>query len=257
MRYRAPTRASRPEPRGQGLRHPWTAVALATLMVAGVGCSDAMDWAIRDCSAAELAFIDTGIARAAAVAPEAGATLAERYPEEPADYDEILERLRGARERGNIRCGDPAYLTDPDASTAGGTTSRGYTNTATGQVVLNTGAMSWRDAISAHEEAAWYGDLTVQATEKHLVDADWGEFRELKAAARDWIFAPTTAAEILIHEAAHLATASRYPHALDVAEEDLTGTDFVFEAGHVTRAAIYWELWQPERQRLDALYFDR
>ncbi len=213
---------------------------------------------MRDCTPEELAFVDAGIELAVAAAPTAGPMLAERYPGESASFDAIVERLQRVRDRGDIRCADPPELDDPDWQTeAGAETSRGYANTATGVIVINASARPWLQARSAYEASAHYDDFSPQGVEKAVAAASWLQFRDFKATARERIYAPTTAATLLVHEATHLVTGLRYPHTLDGDGEAPEGTDFVFQAAEAARAAIYWDVWMPERQRLDSLYFDR
>ena len=220
------------------------------------GCGNSADWEIRDCTAEELDFIDAGIELAVAAAPTAGPMLAERYPGEPATYEAIVDRLQRVRERGDIRCADPDLPDDPDwTDEAAGETSRGYANTATGRIVINAGARPWLEARRAYAQGERYAGFSPQGVEKAISAASWLEFRDLKEAARGRFYAPTTAATILVHEAAHLVTGMRYPHTLD--GEGLEGTDFVFQAAEAARAGIYWDVWMPERLWLDSLYFDR
>lgn len=228
---------------------------IAVTTISWIGCGSTHDWATRDCDAEELAFIDAGIALASAVAPEAGAVLAERHPDEPVEYDRILERLARLRDRGDIRCSDGPDPSDEDAGAQG--VPRAYADMSAGQVVINTNSPYWGPVERAYNDGAWYGALDPQTVEDRLATADWGEFGELKAAAREHVFAPATAAESLVHETAHLLTAPRYHHEIGSAYDDIDRTDFVCEAGELTRSAAYWQIWMPERQHLDSLYFDR
>ena len=253
---RRPTNTSAGRRLASRLRDSLGAAALATVAtVSGIGCGSTHDWTTRDCDTDELAFIDAGIALASAVAPEAGATLAERHPAEPVEYDSILERLLRLRDRGDIRCSDGPDPGDEGDGSQGA--PRAYADMSEGQVVINTSSLHWGPVERAYHDGAWYGELDAQTVEKRLLTADWREFGELKAAARDRVFAPATAAESVVHETAHLLTMPRYHHEIGSAYEDIDRTDFVCEAGELTRSAAYWKIWMPERQHLDSLYFDR
>ena len=229
------------------------ACLLATLCALGGGCARSFGLEVRDCTADELAFIDVGITVAESVADTAGSQLALRHPEEDVSFDDILDQVRAARADGRIRCADHTARVDDDRRLDGIT---GFADMGTREIVLNTGHPIWQDAFESflvHQAQPPPDDQTLA---KRLAGCRRRPYEDARSEARSRVMSPVTAATHLVHEGAHLATGTRYPHTATNMDEVQDQPDFVTYAGILTFDAVYWQVWLPEARRIDEMYFD-
>ncbi len=215
-------------------------------MLALAGCGASVDFDSRDCTQTELAFIDVATDRATAVEHLVGPELAERYPSESVTFGDVLARLGEARRDEKIRCGRVAEG-EPQVF--------GLADVVSGTIILNMESRRWTAPLEAHTLSEGYGQLTTEEIAAQIESADWDAFHELKEMGRGHLYAPGIVSMSLVHEAAHLVTGSDYPHDEENAEQVRAEGDFVTEAGELTLDAIYWDIWLPERQWMDELYF--
>ena len=226
---------------------------LWVLTAVGPGCPGSIGLEVRDCSVEELAFIDAGVVAAETVVDIVGPQLARRHPDEEVTYDEILGQVRDAREDGRIRCAEHTARVDDGRELAGIT---GYADMGRREIVLNTGHPTWRDAFG--EFLAYQGapPMDDQTLAKRLAGSDRVDYEDVRRQTRSRLLAPATPALHLVHEAAHLATGTRYPHTAGNADDVVEEPDFVVHAGYLTFDALCWQVWLPEARRIDGIYFD-
>jgi len=224
--------------------------AVVLLLVgAGSSCSCSSDgendWELVDCSAPDRDLVESGIAEAAAVEAYVSQVVADRHVGDVADFGGLLDLLVDIHARDAIRCVRPLGVEEVswDALAARRDSS----------ILINVESEDWSDALSHWEAGQAYGTLSGDEVVGEVAALDEEGYLAFRQTALYYLVTPATAAEMLMHEAAHLAT----PHCC-FHEEDQIGKrdcDYVDTVGWATKRGVVWNRWVPESQWLDQVYF--
>ena len=201
------------------------------------------DWEIEACDGEDLELVDHTIAEAALVEPYVEAALAARFGGEFVRYSEILDQLVAVRSKDGIYCGRPPGDPSDDA--------RGFLRLANQEIVINVDSPYWLTTLEDWEEGQAYGTLSATEVEAAIRPMDEAEHRQLRLQAWAYLTGPAHAVELLVHEAAHVATPDCCHHELGV----LHDCDFVDSVGKLAAHGVYWERWHSEGLWLDQLYW--
>jgi len=207
-------------------------------------------WDERECTEDELGLIDHGVERATSVSGGVTEALEHRWGIDGPSLDAIATELLDAHDEGRIRCGTPPR----DLAEAHGFVA-GLSEKTAGVIYVNPEHDDWERAQLRWEASRDVAELTDAEILNEFGQGSTSLF-ELMAEVRELHFASTFPAEVLSHEAAHLAFPEwHHEYALDDPTRIVT-PDFFVDVGDFTSRAIYNELWLPEAARLNELYRD-
>ncbi len=186
--------------------------------------------------------MDEAFQRAVDVSDAVSEELASQYPEEETTYAHILASLAETMSAGKVIC---AEFTPQE----GEANAFGVTNVSTGKIFVNVNY--WEDHYEHFQRSKDYGQLDDPDIVALLAEADPVDYSELLDEAMGYLYGPAVAAQVLVHEAAHLVTAPDYKHTLDSSESLPDEADFVTAAGQLTLSTFYQEIWLREYAWLD------